>query len=95
MSSVDRRHTWRHHAACKRAEASIFFSDNDADAALAVRICHSCPVRIPCLEHALDTDQRYGVWGGTRPIHRDRLRAVLPIGETPDLDDADFWLDRP
>ncbi len=75
MSNVDRRLTWRHHAACAHAEATIFFPEDGLDALEARQVCAGCPVRLACLEYALETDQRFGVWGGTRPIHRSRLRA--------------------
>ena len=45
----------------------------------AMRICWQCPVRVPCLDYALsgaDTWGRIatGIWGGTTPQERDRLR---------------------
>lgn len=36
----------------------------------AKAVCMTCPVRVECLEWALDTKQPYGVWGGK--TERDR-----------------------
>jgi WhiB family redox-sensing transcriptional regulator len=30
----------------------------------AKAVCEPCPVRAQCLDHALSTGERHGVWGG-------------------------------
>lgn len=42
-------------------------------AAIAKAECAGCPVRTECLAHALDTDEREGIWGGTTPAERRAL----------------------
>jgi hypothetical protein len=46
-------------------------------AAPAVAVCGECPVRSRCLEVALATPEAHdwGVWGGTLPHERRRIRA--------------------
>jgi WhiB family redox-sensing transcriptional regulator len=46
-------------------------SEEDAEEAKA--ICGLCPVRQPCLEHALVNREREGVWGGLTDRERRRL----------------------
>ncbi len=46
---------------------------------LVKRICGRCPVRAQCLEYALSGADTWGgiatgIWGGTTPQERDRLR---------------------
>jgi WhiB family redox-sensing transcriptional regulator len=41
----------------------------------AKSVCASCPVQVQCLEHAIATDERYGVWGGLNQDERRMLRA--------------------
>lgn len=36
----------------------------------AKALCHSCPIIDACYEYAIETDQVYGVWGGTSPDER-------------------------
>ena len=36
----------------------------------AKSICAVCPVRVQCLQHAIDTDERHGIWGGMTPDER-------------------------
>lgn len=38
----------------------------------AIAVCHFCPIKRECLQHALDTEQQ-GVWGG-RYLSRETLR---------------------
>ena len=65
--------TWRQLAACRGVEPDIFYpaSDEESDAAKAV--CGVCPVRQPCLEYALASREKDGVWGGATEKERRRL----------------------
>lgn len=33
-------------------------------------ICKQCPIKPQCLTYALETSQRYGIWGGTEGHER-------------------------
>ena len=37
-------------------------------------ICAECPVRVECLNYALDHDDLVGIWGGTTTDERAELR---------------------
>ena len=66
---------WRQHARCLGADPDLFHPPSDiegaADAAKAV--CTLCPVREPCLEHAITAREKQGVWGGLTERERRRL----------------------
>ena len=66
---------WRQYARCLGADPEIFYPASDsheaADAAKAV--CMVCPVREPCLEHAITAREKQGVWGGLTERERRRL----------------------
>jgi WhiB family redox-sensing transcriptional regulator len=66
---------WRKRAACRGLDAEIFFPaiDDEAGAAEAKAICAACPVRQPCLEHALAAREREGIWGGMTERERRRI----------------------
>ncbi len=79
---------WQHDAACRGADATLFFAPNyferreekDAREAKAKAICARCPVRRPCLEYALRIREPHGVWGGLNEFERRQLlrrRALL------------------
>jgi WhiB family redox-sensing transcriptional regulator len=65
---------WRQHAACQGLDPGIFHPPSDEDAEAAKSICEQCPVRQPCLEHALVAREREGVWGGL--TERERRRVI-------------------
>ena len=64
---------WQARGACRTGDPDAWFADNMTTAA-AQRLCAPCPVRAECLTWALDTDERYGVWGGTTAAERLRIR---------------------
>jgi WhiB family redox-sensing transcriptional regulator len=40
---------------------------------VAIAVCGTCDVRIACLEHALASREKEGVWGGTTERERRRI----------------------
>jgi hypothetical protein len=36
-------------------------------------VCEGCPIKEACLQHALDTRERYGMFGGHTPLERRRI----------------------
>lgn len=38
--------------------------------ATAKMLCKACPILKDCFSYALETNQRYGIWGGTEPDER-------------------------
>ncbi len=69
---------WRARAACSGYPNAIFFpvsEDTDQEAVDRARaICAVCPVSQACLEYALESNQRAGIWGGTTERERKSLR---------------------
>lgn len=66
---------WRAKAACRGLDPQIFYpiSDEEEDAAPAKAVCAECPVREPCLEHALGYREKEGIWGGATERERRRI----------------------
>lgn len=65
--------TWRQHAACRGLDVEVFYPSTDELAEEAKVVCAECPVRQPCLEHALSGRERDGVWGGLTERERRRI----------------------
>jgi WhiB family transcriptional regulator, redox-sensing transcriptional regulator len=66
---------WRNEAACSTAaDVDFFASDDAANVRKAKAICASCPVFDDCLGFAIETNQSDGIWGGTTPGERVKLR---------------------
>ena len=83
MSSIarDLDDGWQARAACHGQMGLAFYppvrterrSVKAAREARAKEICRSCPVRTDCLDHALSSDERYGIWGGMTENERKHL----------------------
>ena len=65
--------TWRDHAACRGMSVELFYSTEEDDNRVALRICDGCPVRQPCFASAMDERETFGVWGGTLEGQRRRV----------------------
>ena len=62
------------HAACKGLDPRLFFPERGESTAEAKAVCAACPVRADCLDWAIATTQKWGIWGGTSERERHRLR---------------------
>jgi WhiB family redox-sensing transcriptional regulator len=70
---------WRAAGACVTTDPDLFFPISARGAGAqqadrAVRICAGCQVRRQCLEFAMRTGEKEGIWGGTTP--EERVRAL-------------------
>lgn len=74
---------WRHSAACAGTDPEAFFPGRGRVAKAARRVCAACPVRRECLEHALASGERFGVWGGLSERERREARRRRPSRKEP------------
>jgi WhiB family transcriptional regulator, redox-sensing transcriptional regulator len=70
---------WRAAGACLSADPDLFFPIATGTLAAlqikeAQRICAGCQVRKQCLDFAMRSGETHGVWGGTTPEERIRVR---------------------
>lgn len=82
MSEVKQSDNWEDMAACSDYTWSpdVFFRDKDQRSIeIAKSICRRCPVVEQCLKSALENNEIYGVWGGTTPKERRRLRRFSDV----------------
>ena len=64
---------WRQRAACRGVDPDIFYPVTDEDSEDAKAICRACPVQQACLEWALQSREKDGVWGGATERERRRI----------------------
>lgn len=64
---------WADQAICAGIGGDEFFPEKNLNGGRAKRICMNCPVRLPCLQYALDNHE-WGIWGGTSDMERRRIR---------------------
>lgn len=81
---MTRNQGWRDDAVCSTADPELWFPEleKSPSAELAMRICRTCPAQFQCLRWALDNPSisQFGIWGGTTPGDRDRMRSREPRG---------------
>jgi WhiB family transcriptional regulator, redox-sensing transcriptional regulator len=70
---------WRAASACLNADPDLFFpiavgTAVSKQVTRALRICDGCPVRQQCLDFAMQSGEKDGIWGGTTPEERIRAR---------------------
>ncbi|MFI0353275.1 WhiB family transcriptional regulator [Actinomadura sp. 9N407] len=76
---------WEESTSCRSLDPDLFFpvageSVYTTQIAAIRRICAACPAASPCLEWALSTGEPDGIWAGTTPDERRRLRAGRRAG---------------
>lgn len=64
---------WAVFSACREEDPSIFFAATRDDERAALVVCSTCSVQEHCLEFALETNERFGVWGGTTERQRKKM----------------------
>ena len=83
---------WREQAACRDVDPDVFFPAGveggrprageellpPVEWRTPIAVCADCPVRSACLDYALRHEDQ-GVWGGTTPRQRERMRRALGI----------------
>lgn len=67
---------WFKGSLCAQEKTELFYSDAPADQREAKLICFRCPVQAECLLYAIEREPKYGVWGGTLPSERRKMRNV-------------------
>jgi hypothetical protein len=60
--------------ACKGSKVP-FYPEHATGYAAAIAVCKTCPHIFECLAWALETEQSFGVWGGTTPVERREILA--------------------
>lgn len=65
---------WKDQAACRGADLALFFPEPGAKYLEAKVVCDRCPVKVECLDYALDNGELFGIWGGSTEKERRRLR---------------------
>ena len=73
QSAVDMK--WHDEGTCNSVDPELFFVEQaGSDNPEARKICRECPVKVKCLQFALDNEEEFGVWGGLTPNGRNRFR---------------------
>lgn len=75
--------------ACVGEPFETFITPGDADdeppypSPRARGLCSVCPVRVDCLQYALEEDIEFGVWGGLSSFQRSQIQRKQPRKTCP------------
>ncbi len=70
---------WYTKANCMGIDPDLFFPERGASVREAKAVCNACAVKEECLEYALRTGERFGIWGGMSERERRKLRRKRPV----------------
>jgi WhiB family transcriptional regulator, redox-sensing transcriptional regulator len=68
---------WSDRAICVGEDPNLFFPSYGDPGIGARRVCAGCPVRLDCIEYAVDADE-FGIWGGLDQEQRRNLLHERP-----------------
>ena len=70
---------WAEEALCAQVDSEMFFPHMGGSGVAAKKVCGLCDVRANCLDWAMGTNQRHGIWGQLSRVERDALRDVREV----------------
>ncbi len=79
---------WAEYARCAGVDPDVLFPVPGQTTGPAKAFCRACPARSQCLEWALETQQKHGVWGGMTASQRRRLRRAKATASAIDSNDS-------
>ncbi|MFQ5553841.1 MAG: WhiB family transcriptional regulator [Acidimicrobiia bacterium] len=65
---------WQDLANCRGANPDLFFPERGASTRTAKGICRECSVQPDCLEFAIVSSEKFGIWGGMSERERRKIR---------------------
>ena len=65
---------WTSDALCAQVDGDLFFPEKGGSSKEAKKVCAECPIRVECLQYALDHGERYGIYGGLSERERRKLQ---------------------
>ena len=70
---------WQDLANCRGADPDLFFPERGASTRTAKGICRECSVRVECLEFAVVSSEKFGIWGAMSERERRKIRRQRAI----------------
>jgi hypothetical protein len=68
---------WRKLGNCVGVDSELFFPTRGEDTSEAKRVCATCVVSDKCLAFAVESGEKFGIWGGKSEKERRALRRAI------------------
>jgi len=69
---------WASQALCAQTDPESFFPEKGGSTREAKKVCAQCFVQAECLDWALTTNERFGIWGGLSERERRKVQHPGP-----------------
>lgn len=79
LRAKDHDMAWQDFANCRGADPDLFFPERGASTRTAKQICRECTVRDECLEFAIVSSEKFGIWGALSERERRKIRKERQI----------------
>ena len=73
---------WRKDGLCAQVDPAVMFPAPGESARPGLDLCSKCPVIAECLEFALTSGERHGIWGGKTERERHTLEKARGLTRT-------------
>jgi WhiB family transcriptional regulator, redox-sensing transcriptional regulator len=77
FDELTRRPEWHQQAACRGVGTAAYFPERGRSSEGAKAVCETCEVHRDCLEAALTSGAKHGIWGGVSERGRRALRRAV------------------
>ena len=77
----EQERTWQQYANCLGVDPDLFFPERGASTRTAKSICRECQVRPECLEFAIVSSEKFGIWGGLSERERRKIRRQRAVAK--------------
>lgn len=65
---------------CRAHDGELWFAERPEEVERAKALCGDCPLRVACLDGALERREPWGVWGGELLVHGAIVARKRPRG---------------
>lgn len=65
---------WQNKANCRGVNPSLFYPERGVSTSEAKSVCAGCEVTAECLEYAVRSGEKFGIWGGLSERERRTIR---------------------
>jgi WhiB family redox-sensing transcriptional regulator len=76
LDLLELRTPWMRDGLCREHPDVSFYAELGESLEPARAVCGNCLVRDECLDHTLEHQERYGLWGGKSPRERQAMRRL-------------------
>lgn len=79
---------WQNKANCRGVNPTLFYPERGVSTSEAKAVCSGCEVKEECLEFAVESGEKFGIWGGLSERERRVIRRQRRLQAKQDQEDV-------